>query len=278
MVIIAIPLLIVMQMDGISATVAEHVPPEWEEELGETAFAQYQRGQQFMEDAQAKELLAPLTTPLLEALNDERFEYRFYISGDDVVNAFALPGGYIVINSGLILKADSAEELLGVVAHEIAHVSEQHSIRSIIGTAGVYITISAVLGDMSGIFAILADAAPFLIRQSYSRGFESEADEIGLALLHDAQINPQGLVTFFEKLMEIEAEQKEDMGEEYNNETVQSTLAFLSTHPATEDRIEHLEKRIAQLPHQRHRDFDQEFLRLKERVKQFVAHEEEEQQ
>ena len=278
MVIIAIPLLIVMQMDGISATVAEHVPPEWEEELGETAFAQYQRGQQFMEDAQAKELLAPLTAPLLEALNDERFEYRFYISGDDVVNAFALPGGYIVINSGLILKADSAEELLGVVAHEIAHVSEQHSIRSIIGTAGVYITISAVLGDMSGIFAILADAAPFLIRQSYSRGFESEADEIGLALLHDAQINPQGLVTFFEKLMEIEAEQKEDMGEEYNNETVQSTLAFLSTHPATEDRIEHLEKRIAQLPHQRHRDFDQEFLRLKERVKQFVAHEEEEQQ
>ena len=96
--------------------------------------------------------------------------------------------------------------------------------------------------------------------------------------MHDAQINPQGLVTFFEKLMEIEAEQKEDMGEEYNNETVQSTLAFLSTHPATEDRIEHLEKRIAQLPHQRHRDFDQEFLRLKERVKQFVAHEEEEQQ
>lgn len=273
--IVAIPLSIILKMDSITGTVAEHVPPEWEEKLGETAFAQYQMGQEFMEQEDAEELLNPLIEPLLNALNDDRFEYRFHISGDDVVNAFALPGGYIVINSGLILKAESAEELLGVVAHEISHVTEQHSIRSIIGTAGIYITINAVLGDMTGILAMLADAAPFLINQSYSRSFETEADEKGLELLYAAQINPEGLVTFFEKLMEQEQEQLEEMAGDYDSDTVKSTMQFLSTHPATEDRIETLQKQIAKQPHQRKRDLNQEFLRLQERVKQFVAQEEE---
>ncbi|MBA56432.1 MAG: peptidase M48 [Pseudomonadales bacterium] len=271
--LIAIPLCIILFMDSITGVLAPHVPAEWEESLGETAFEQYTLGQEFLDQEDTDRLLTPLVQPLLDNLNNDRYQYRFHISRDEQVNAFALPGGYIVINSGLILKADSADEVLGVVAHEIAHVTEQHSVRNIMGTAGVYLTINAMLGDMTGLLAVMADAAPFLINQSYSRGFESEADEEGLALLHRAAINPEGLVTFFEKLRALEQEKVETMAGEENSEAMETTLKFLSTHPATEDRIENLRQRIDALPHQRERDLQTEFEALKERVKLFVAEE-----
>ncbi|RLU02183.1 MAG: peptidase M48 [Ketobacter sp.] len=271
--LIAIPLCIILFMDSITGVLAPHIPAEWEESLGETAFEQYTLGQEFLDQEDTDRLLTPLVQPLLDNLNNDRYQYRFHISRDEQINAFALPGGYIVINSGLILKADSAAEVLGVVAHEIAHVTEQHSVRNIMGTAGVYLTINALLGDMTGLLAVMADAAPFLINQSYSRGFESEADEEGLALLHRAGINPEGLVTFFEKLRALEQEKMEAMAGEDNSEAMETTLKFLSTHPATEDRIENLRQRIDALPHQRERDLQTEFEALRERVKLFVAEE-----
>lgn len=273
MLLVAIPLCIILFMDNITGSLAHHVPAEWEVTLGETAFGQYQLGQEFLPQDETDTLLTPLIQPLLDHLESDRYQYRFHISRDDQVNAFALPGGYIVINSGLILKADTADEVLGVLAHEISHITQQHSVRNIMGTAGIYLTINAVLGDMTGLLALVADAAPFLINQSYSRGFESEADEQGLALLHRAGINPQGLVTFFEKLRQQEKEQLEEMAGEDNRDSVESTLQFLSTHPATEDRISNLQDRIDKLPHQRHRDLQAEFSALKERVKLFVAEE-----
>lgn len=271
--IIAIPLCIVLFMDSITGQLAPHVPAEWEEKLGETAFAQYQLGQEFMDQKTTDQLLMPLVQPLLDHLPTDRYQYRFHISRDQQVNAFALPGGYIVINSGLLLKADSADEVLGVLAHEIAHITEQHSVRNIMGTAGIYVTINAMLGDMTGLLATVANAAPFLLNQSYSRGFESEADAEGLALLEKAHIDPQGLVTFFEKLQTLEQEKMAEMAGDENSETLKNTLQFLSTHPATEDRIQDLQKRIEKLPHQRYLDLDTEFKTLQQQVKLFVAEE-----
>ncbi|MGB3620383.1 MAG: M48 family metallopeptidase [Ketobacter sp.] len=276
MVLVAIPLLVVLFMDSLTGPLARHVPPEWEQKLGETAFAQYQMGQDFLKQEESDQLLDPLLQPLLQQLQDERYPFQFYISSDDAVNAFALPGGIVVINSGLILKADSADELLGVVAHEISHVTEQHSVRNIMGTAGVYLTINAMLGDMSGLLAMVANAAPYLINQSYSRGFETQADEKGLALLYRAQIEPEGLVTFFEKLREQEQKQLDKVAGEDNRESIESTLQFLSTHPATEDRIDHLQEQINELPHQNTLDLSLPFTTLQERVKRFIAKEDEE--
>jgi hypothetical protein len=271
--VIAIPLCIVLFMDSITGLLAPHVPAEWEDKLGETAFAQYQLGQEFMDQETTDELLTPLVQPLLDHLPSDRYQYRFHISRDQQVNAFALPGGYIVINSGLILKADSADEVLGVLAHEIAHVTEQHSVRNIMGTAGIYVTLNALLGDMTGLLATVANAAPFLLNQSYSRGFESEADAEGLALLEQAAINPQGLVTFFEKLQALEQEKMAEMAGEENSETLTNTLQFLSTHPATADRIANLQHRIDNLPRQRYLDLYEEFEALQDQVKLFVAEE-----
>ncbi|MEE2729960.1 MAG: M48 family metallopeptidase [Pseudomonadota bacterium] len=271
--IVAIPLCIILFMDSITALLAPQVPVEWETSMGEKAFEQYTLGQELLDREATDSLLMPLVQPLLEHLDDDRYEYRFHISRDEQVNAFALPGGFIIINSGLILKADSAAEVLGVVAHEIAHVTEQHSVRNIMGTAGVYITVNALLGDMTGLLSVMVSAAPLLINQSYSRGFESEADELGLALLHRAAIDPEGLITFFEKLREQEQKHLQDTAGEDNREAVETTLQFLSTHPATDKRIKHLRERINALPHQRHRDLQTEFEALQERVKLFVAEE-----
>lgn len=274
--IVVIPLLVVFFMGSLTAPLARHVPPEWEQQLGETAFAQYRIGQDFLDQQESDPLLDPLVNPLLEELEDARYPFEFYVSSDEAVNAFALPGGIVVINSGLILKADSPEELLGVVAHEISHVTEQHSIRNIMSTAGVYLTVNAVLGDMSGLLAMVANAAPYLINQRYSRRFETDADEKGLDLLNRAGINPDGLVTFFEKLREQEQEKLKEMTGEDREEmerALESTLQILSTHPATQDRIDHLEKLIEQQSEGRYRHFDDEFEALQARVKRFVAHE-----
>src|SRR5690606_10756383 len=152
--------------------------------------AQYRQRNTFMEKKKAEALLKPLVSPLIEAIPDSRYKYDFYIVDNATLNAFALPGGDIVFHSSLILKADTAEELLGVLGHEITHVEEQHGIRNVLGSAGIYIIASAVLGDVSGVLAVLGGAAPLLLNQSYSRRFESESDEKGYALLKRANIDP----------------------------------------------------------------------------------------
>ncbi|HVK98314.1 MAG TPA: M48 family metallopeptidase, partial [Dongiaceae bacterium] len=269
--ILALPVGLLLGMDRITGVLARQVPVEWEQQLGDTAFKQFKVNGHFLPDKQAEELLEPLIRPLLDANDDQRFKFRFHISRDDEVNAFALPGGQVVINSGLILKADNASELLGVVAHEMMHVTEQHGMRNIMGTAGIYLTVNAVLGDMSGLLAVVADAAPFLINQTYSRGFESAADRHGVALLHEAQIDPAGLTRFFEKLKQEEEKRLKELAGEDNSELAQAGLSLLSTHPATDDRIQQLQELIAEQPHQRHRDLDEAFLHLQDAVKQYVT-------
>lgn len=270
--IIAVPLALILGMDHITGALARHVPVEWEQKLGSEVFDQYKINGHLLPDEKAKALLEPLVQPLLDANTDQRFTFNFHISRDDEVNAFALPGGQVVINSGLILKAQGAPELLGVVAHEMAHVTQQHGIRNIMGTAGIYLTVNALLGDMTGLLALIADAAPFLINQTYSRSFESEADREGVALLHRAQIDPQGLVTFFETLKQEEEKKLKELAGEDNSELAKSTLSLLSTHPTTDDRITQLRALIAEQPHQRQRDLAPDFAHLQTAVKAFVTH------
>ncbi|MCX4028500.1 M48 family metallopeptidase [Endozoicomonas sp. SM1973] len=269
--ILASPFSLYFAMGPIAALLARQVPVSWEQALGEQAIKQYQLSSTFMPDKQVQALLPPLTKPLVDAIPSNSYEFHFYVVKDEDVNAFALPGGYIVIHSGLILKADSAEELLGVVAHEIAHVTEQHGLRNIISATGTFIIVDALLGDMSGLLAVLADAAPLLINQSYSRQFESDADEQGVVLLKTANINPQGLHQFFKKIQEEETKRLAQIADEDSHEVVQQSLALLSSHPATSDRISQLKLLTQQNDHS-YRNLNQEFQQLKQAVQQFVTH------
>ena len=101
-------------------------------------------------------------------------------------------------------RSPARTTVLGVLAHEISHVTEQHGVRQIMARAGVALTAQALLGDVNGMMAMIAAATPMLLSQSYSRDFESDADEHGFDLLEKADIDPNGLVSFFEKIMEEE--------------------------------------------------------------------------
>lgn len=258
-------------MDSLARIVAARLPANIETQIGEKSFAQYSFKNDILESEEGKAALKALTSALTDQLVGERYPFHFYVISDPNINAFALPGGYVVINTGLILAADNAEEVLGVVAHEISHVCEQHGIRHLISSAGIFLVVQTVLGDVSGLAAVLADAAPMLINQQYSREFENEADEKGYQLLRASNIDPHGLTTFFEKLIAEEKKILEKLGNEQAVKLITNTLSFLSTHPATEERIDHLKTLMAEEPPSEYRDLSNEFAQLKKSVNEFVT-------
>ena len=105
--------------------------------------------QQHARRVAAAGLLREVVAPLTGALSGAPYAFHFHIARDARINAFALPGGQIVLHDALVLRADSAEELLGVLAHEIAHVTEQHGTRNLIASAGIALTVQALLVSMT---------------------------------------------------------------------------------------------------------------------------------
>ena len=240
-----------------SEIVARNIPLEWEQELGKTSFEQIKQQNKILNHPEFNQKFQKFTDRLTKNI-ESPYSFHIVVVEDSKVNAFALPAGYIVMNSGLLKKAASGEEVLGVLAHEIAHVTRQHGIRNIIKSVGMYVVVQALLGDSIGLLAILADAAPMLLAQKYSRDFEREADQIGLDYLVAANINPQGMLSFFEKL--------EKLHQETENEQLKKVINLLSTHPATEERIENLNAEIEALEEQSYQSIQVEFENLKQSI------------
>ncbi len=268
--ILLLPLAIYLSLDGLSAVVARRLPADWEQSLGDTAIKQFRVQKTFMPDKAAEALLQPLVAPLV-AQAGSRYRYHFHVINDPSLNAFALPGGEVVIHSGLILKAASPDQLQGVLAHEISHVTEQHGLRSVIKSVGVYAVAQALIGDASGLIAAVAGAAPMLINQKYSRDFEREADRAGFDLLTRAQINPAGLIGFFGAIREEERKQLKQLGDADAQSAARGAMAYLGTHPDTDERIATLRARLAKLPTNAWRDDRAAFAALKAQVQQFVS-------
>lgn len=264
-------LLLWWSVDALSAAAARRIPPAWEDKLGASVVAQYRLGHDFMDEKQAGALVAPLTTALAAALPEQKYKLRFYVVNDPTLNAFALPGGYVVIHSGLIMKARRASELQGVLGHEIAHVTQQHGMRAVVRSAGLYLVAQALIGDASGLMAVLADAGPLLLNQKYSRDFEREADAEGYALLKRARIDPRGLADFFRLILAEEKEQMAKVGDENARRAMEAARTFLGTHPDTPERIATLEKKLKQEATTGWRDDQAAFLVLKQQVQQFVT-------
>lgn len=238
----AIPILLIVLLfagrDKMVEKVAENIPASWEQKLGETVFDQLKANKRVIDDAELNKQLETITAPLLKAVGTPRYQFKFHIIEDREMNAFALPGGTVAIHTGLLLQADTPEEVAGVLAHEIAHVTRQHSLRSLIKSVGLYAIVQALIGDATGLLAVLADNAPFLLKQKFSRDFEREADEQGWNYLLAANINPEGMTSFFKK---IKAEH------EKRGSGMPEALDFLSTHPATDERIRTMEEKQKKL-------------------------------
>ncbi len=168
--------------------------------------------------------------------SDAQVPFTIKVIDSDVVNAFALPGGFFYVNSGLILAADEEAELAGVMAHEIAHVCARHAMRQM--TRGNWANIGTIplIFVGGGIGYAVRSAAGIglpLTFVSFQRGFEEEADYLGLQYMYKTGYDPQAFVAFFEK---IEALEKKKPG------TLDKAFA---THPQTPDRIEASQKEIA---------------------------------
>ncbi len=167
--------------------------------------------------------------------SDAKVPFTIKVIDSDVVNAFALPGGFFYVNSGLILAADEEAELAGVMAHEIAHVCARHAMRQMtranIANIGTIPLIFVGGGIGYAVYNAAGLAVPMAML-SFQRGFEAEADYLGLQYMYKAGYDPQAFIAFFEK---IEALEKKKPG----------TLAkAFATHPQTPERIEASQKEI----------------------------------
>ena len=236
----------IQMRDFVVAFVARNVPQEIEVWIGETVFGQVRQSSRILENAELSSALDSLMAPLLAALPEEGYTYTVAIVDDPTLNAFAMPGGFIVIHSGLIAEAERAEEVLGVLAHEIAHITEQHTLRRLIELSVMRLALAVFLGDVEGLGGILVGSSERLLTMQFSRDDEVEADRVGLSYLEAAGIDPSGLLMFFEKILRREPE-------------YQKHLELLSTHPATEDRMAAIEERISQIDLSKFEPFDFDF-------------------
>lgn len=157
----------------------------------------------------------------------EKFNWEVYIIDDDsVINAFAAPGGYMYFYTGLIKYLENEAQFAGVVAHEMAHVSQRHSTERLTKVYGVQVLLSVALGNDPGTLAkIAAQMAAGATALAFSRNDEYEADEYAIKYMSETEYHPKALASFFEKL------------EQYPRPP-----EFLSTHPSPENRQEKIDE------------------------------------
>lgn len=213
------------------------VPPETEIELGRRLSREIEAEQPVLRDSEIQRYAAEIGRPLVLASHRDRpgIRYRIRVLDDPrQVNAFAVPGGFIYLYSGLLLFAENEAEIAGVLAHEIGHVVGRHSANQLATRFGLELLAAIALGEEP---AHLAEAAADLAgaggMAAFSRDDEREADRYGVAYTIAAGYDPRGLVTFFTKLIEAESGRRPGGFEK-----------LMSTHPATAERIRDIEKRI----------------------------------
>ena len=218
--------------------IANKVPVSWENKVGEKLFSTLSLNYRFIKNDSLKNEFLIVAKPLFKQIEAKGYTIDLYFVKNSEINAFALPGGKVIIQTGLIENAKSWEEVLGVLSHELAHVTRRHHLRGIINNIGIFTLISVAFGDISAIAGTAANLGGELASLSNSRAFENEADETGWEYMVKAKINPAGFISFFETL------KNENKKETAIDSTLSKVdLSFLSTHPNTQDRIDNLKKK-----------------------------------
>ncbi|MEW6681646.1 MAG: M48 family metallopeptidase [Nitrospirota bacterium] len=213
-------------LPSFAALVARWVPVSWEVRLGDAVVKHLVPAEQRCDDPVLQQRLDDVLAALTAGAASP-YDFKLLVADDDALNAFAAPGGTIVILTGLLKRTTRPEELAGVIAHEIQHIVQRHSTRAILHHASAGVLVAALTGDVSGVAAFGLDAARNLGLLRYSRGNEDEADEAGMRMMVAAGIDPSGMIAFYEVLAR-------------EGPALPRSMQYLSTHPATADRVERI--------------------------------------
>jgi predicted Zn-dependent protease len=242
----------------------EDMSPAAERRLGESIMRQIRRDPAYLDDADLTDYLNRFAAPLVSAPAAGGMDFEFFAVGDASINAFALPGGFIGVHTGLIAAAETESELAGVLAHEIGHVTQRHIARMLaqqkqVSMASMAALVLALLAARSNPQAaiggaLLGDQLARNNMMSFSREAEREADRVGFELMRQAGFETQGMVSFFGRM------QQASRFYETN------APAYMRTHPLTGERISDMQLRIRETRYRQRAD-SVEFLLLRARLR-----------
>lgn len=216
-----------------------------ERRLGEEIMREVRASRSYYDDAEATDYVSALGNRLVTRGAESRQEFQFFLMQDGQINAFALPGGFIGIHTGLLLAAQSESEVASVVSHEIAHVTQRHIARildqqkqsAVLGLAALAVAILAARSnsDIAGAASAFGQGAAIQNMLNFTREHEREADRMGLQILETAGFDPRSAAVFFERLQR--ATRIYDGG----------APSYLRTHPLTYERIADIQNRLDRL-------------------------------
>jgi beta-barrel assembly-enhancing protease len=262
-----------------NVTIAQNLPslgdvdraelsPLMERKLGEQIMRDMRRDRDYLDDAPLLEYLNNLGGTLVaarpEARGEAGYDFFFFAVRDPMLNAFALPGGFIAVHSGLMLAAQSESELASVMGHEIGHVAQRHIARmlgkqrqdSLLPLAGLVLAVLAARSnpDAASALALSGEGVALQRQLSFSRDAEREADRVGLQILQEAGYDTSSMVSFFERM--------QSSTRSYSD----GAPAFLRSHPMTTERIADIQARTRNNRYKQHAD-SLDFSLIKARVR-----------
>ncbi len=266
----ALPVALGQGLPDLGDVSQSEMSPQTERRLGESIMREIRADPSYSDDAEVTDYLSALGYKLVAASADSRQQFDFFLIKDPQVNAFALPGGFIGINAGLMLTAQSESELAGVVSHEIAHVTQRHMARMLAQQKQSAITSIAALAvavlaaranpDLGQAAIAAASASSVQSALNYTRDHEREADRVGFQVLEKAGFDAQAMALFFERM------QRATRFYESN------APAYLRTHPMTYERIADMQNRAQHLAYKQVTDsLDFQLMRAKLKAGQDTA-------
>ncbi|MFQ5747573.1 MAG: M48 family metallopeptidase [Gemmatimonadota bacterium] len=218
------------------------ISPEQEVAMGRDYADQINAELPLLEEPAIRGTIQTLGREIADHTPRADLDYEFQVPNTDVVNAFAVPGGFVYVNRGLIEASENMTEVAGVLGHEIGHVVARHSVKQLeqLQRANLGLALgTVVLGAPTGVTAAAINITGNLYFAKHSRTAEAEADSLAVFFLIDSGWDPRGLVTFFDKLIRT-------------RESRPGALeALFTSHPLAEDRIENIERIISRIPPER---------------------------
>jgi predicted Zn-dependent protease len=246
-VVLASPLSVAQGLPDLGESAQADLSPAMERRIGESIMLEIRRNPAYLDDPEVASFLNRLGNRLSSRSSESRQEFEFFALRDPTLNAFAMPGGYIGVHTGLILAAKTESELAAVLAHEISHVTQRHLARLLNKSgegqvANLLALAVAILAARSSpdlaVGAMMAGQGLAVQNQlNYSRDFEREADRVGLELLERSDFDIRGMLAFFERMQKF--------GRLYDN----NAPGYLSTHPLTTERLADMGNRIQSRPY-----------------------------